>query len=173
MVLKPTNIPTIEPTSSIISPLPISDKNKLYLVKKVNKENVNIYLILPSGSVIKYKNGFDGYMSAEVTINGQEYTFSVQSGGRGGPCPMADDTTNCGYIDKKIETLKGTTIEAVRIWKDDPRGIFLLDPWEINVENKYNINSILVTKNGANTSFNQDEVDSWLKVFGSINIEKF
>lgn len=172
---KPANIPTKEViTPTISSTSSEIDKNKLYLVKNVNNENVNIYTNLPTKSVIKYVGDSTGSMSAEVTINGQLYDFSVQNGGRGGPCPMTDeDPTHCGYIDKKIDTQKDVTIEAVRIWKDDPKGIFLLDPWSISIENKYGIDSILVTKISPNTSFTQKEVDTWLNIFSLINVERF
>lgn len=172
----PTNISTKE----IISPSDSTtsseiDTNRLYLIKNINGEKVNIYTSLPTKSAIKYTGDFSvGSMGAEVTINGQLYGFNVQNGGRGGPCPMTDeDPTHCGYIDKKIDTQKDVTIEAVRIWKDDPQGIFLINPWDINIEKKYNINSILVTKISPNNSFTQKEVDTWLNIFSLINIEKF
>lgn len=173
--IKLTIIPLAEPATPFnITQQPSStpNENKLYLVKRINGNNINVYSVLPKGSTVVYNNKYEGYTFADVTINNKEYIVNVQLGGAGGPCPMTNnDSTHCGYEDKEIKTMKGVTIEAVRIWKDYPRGIFLLDPWDINIDGKYNINSILVFKKNQSIGFTQDEVDIWLNIFSSTNKE--
>jgi hypothetical protein len=147
------------------------EKGKVYLtinmVDDYGNKTSDIYVTLPSDSTLKYQSK-SGFISSIVTINNIDYSLSAVSGGRGGPCPMEDYGSKCGYDDETIIPLsKFVTINKYRVWHDE-KGTFLLNPISLMV-NGVSINHLEISKSKPNSIFTRSEVDLWKGIIESIN----
>lgn len=159
---------TISPSPSISSSSSKSlQTDKIYLVNKLN-DNKTILMDAPQNGEVKPQNQ-TGYIVSEVKINSNLYSVSPQDGGRGGPCPIEDFGTKCGYIDDQIDVKPPLKIGAVRVWGNE-KGIFLINPWSIDIGDVV-INSILITKLHPNDVFSPDEIVIWKQLLTTIKIQ--
>lgn len=163
IVISQTSQLTVTPSSSPAA----LQTDKIYLINNLNDDNEAIFLDAPTNAEVKPQNEV-GYITSEVKVNKSLYSVSSQAGGRGGPCPMGEVETKCGYTDDKIDVKSPLKIAAVRVWKDE-KGVFLINPWDIYVGNR-GINSILITKLKPNEVFSENEVIMWKQLLVTIEL---
>lgn len=152
-----------------ITPLPSSgplQTDKIYLVNKLSG-NETVLMDTPKNAEVKSQNE-TGYIVSQVKVDNSLYSVAPQGGGHGGPCPMEDFGTKCGYTDEQVDIKLPLEIGAVRIWKDE-KGIFLINPQSIQLGNTY-INNILITKLQPNTVFTTEEVNMWKQLLTTIEL---
>ncbi len=186
---KSTDVPVVQPTSSVIpeasySAVPgavqwyeetigdtksLDNPKRLYLAVGINndkEENYNIYANLSEPATIQYKSRYAQYLSADITIKNTHYQVITADGGRGGPCPFEEAT--CSYTDEKINESSVTAGSTLRIWKAGDK-VFMLNPQSISI-NQVGINNLTIFT--ANNSFSPAEIDLWRGIIKSITSEK-
>lgn len=164
---QPVAFQTPQSTPSAYHTQVAAPKDKIDLTNQLKKET--IFMDAPENAEIKLQkktSEFQLYIETRVEANGSLYSILPQDGGRGGPCPMEDFGTKCGYTDDIIDVKPPLKISAVRVWKDE-KGIFLINPWDIYVKDT-GINSILISKLQPNKIFSQEEVNMWKQLLTTI-----